>query len=180
MRRMFFNLSLIIHNEHVNLHHSACTTTNTCYTVALALPLLSTPSFPPPTSSLPLPPPPSSPLHSPSPSLPLPPPPSYHCYMNTCSADADGRFPRTRVTGATLEFSLPTDKFYACDITVFTIWCRQVTQFFTRIDIPADLFVSTGKQKSCIDIHCSCTCILPVNLLLGSGNLINSSCCKEQ
>ena len=41
----------------------------------------------------------------------------------------------------TLQFSLP-DGVFACDMAVFTIWCRQARTQFTALDIPPELFVS--------------------------------------
>ena len=41
----------------------------------------------------------------------------------------------------TLQFSLP-DGVLACDMAVFTIWCRGASAQFTALDIPPELFVS--------------------------------------
>ena len=46
-----------------------------------------------------------------------------------------------RHTGGDLTIDLPagTD---ACDISTFTIWCEAFSAFFTRLEVPATLFVS--------------------------------------
>ena len=100
------------------------------------------PSLPPPsihpsiypslTSSLP-------PSIHPSPlslSLPLSFPPSL------ISSD-NGAFPfrAGNIVNQTLQFSLP-ENVYACDMAVFTIWCRGASVQFTALDISPDLFVS--------------------------------------
>lgn len=61
-----------------------------------------------------------------------------------------GRFPTGRaVTGQTLQFSLPTGVF-ACDISVFTIWCQAARQHFTAINIPSSTFVSEITKNSAL------------------------------
>ena len=45
---------------------------------------------------------------------------------------------------------------YTCDIGTFTIWCRQFTQWFTRLDFNTDLFVSTIKIKSITSQYYKC------------------------
>ena len=57
------------------------------------------------------------------------------------SSGSLGRFPRDRVSGQDLQFSLPNG-VYACDMAVFTIWCELANTHFTAINIPQDIFVS--------------------------------------
>lgn len=45
------------------------------------------------------------------------------------------------VENETLAFALP-EGIYACDMAVFTIWCRLASTHFTGIDISPTLFVS--------------------------------------
>ena len=56
-----------------------------------------------------------------------------------------GAFPRGvpggGIVNETLQFSLP-DGVLACDMAVFTIWCRLASAQFTALDIPPELFVS--------------------------------------
>ena len=46
----------------------------------------------------------------------------------------------------TLQFSLP-DGVFACDMAVFTIWCRGARTQFTALDIPPELFVSLQSSR---------------------------------
>jgi hypothetical protein len=60
----------------------------------------------------------------------------------------DGRFPQNGyVLDATLQFSLP-DGVYACDLAVFTIWCRWARSHFTGIDIPASNFTTDPNEAA--------------------------------
>ena len=45
------------------------------------------------------------------------------------------------IVDETVEISLP-DGVYACDMAVFTVWCRQASVQFSTIDIPPEIFVS--------------------------------------
>ena len=80
---------------------------------------------------------------------------SIHAYLRmigfTCSTFvlyllySDGRFPRRSYSNEKLTVSL--DDCIGCragltirDLQSFTIWCRDFSVFFTRLDIPADLF----------------------------------------
>ena len=57
-----------------------------------------------------------------------------------------------RHTGGDLTIDLPagTD---ACDISTFTIWCEDFSVFFTRLEVPATLFVSA------LTINVVCVCV---------------------
>ena len=48
-----------------------------------------------------------------------------------------------RFTNELYEIRIPDNlDVYTCDIGTFTIWCRQFTQWFTRLEFDTDLFVS--------------------------------------
>ena len=76
-------------------------------------------------------------------SLPLSPLPS----------SSGGNFPRgTAVVNETLQFSLG-DGDYACDMAVFTMWCKSFFVQFSALDISPDLFVSTCMPCTCVHVH---------------------------
>ena len=45
------------------------------------------------------------------------------------------------ISNATVQFTLPED-LYACDIAVFTVWCRLASVQFSVLEIPQNIFVS--------------------------------------
>jgi hypothetical protein len=69
----------------------------------------------------------------------------------------NGRFPQNGyVLNATLQFSLP-EGVYACDLAVFTIWCRAANSHFTTIDIPQSLFTTDQSEAASGTILCTRT-----------------------
>ena len=79
----------------------------------------------------------------------------------SCTTFREGAFP----VGAGARFtdepeymiSIPDDMdVFTCDIGTFTIWCRDFTQWFTRLEFNTDLFVS--KLMAANGVLCLATC----------------------
>jgi hypothetical protein len=60
------------------------------------------------------------------------------------------------VSNQDLQFSLP-EGVYACDLAVFTIWCRAANSHFTTIDIPQSLFTTDQSEAASGTILCTRT-----------------------
>ena len=70
------------------------------------------------------------------------------------------------ISNATVQFTLPED-LYACDIAVFTVWCRLASVQFSVLEIPQNIFVSgwlvvsvclvsVSSVWTAFCVHCMC------------------------
>ena len=87
------------------------------------------------------------------------------------------------ISNETVPFTLPED-LYACDIAVFTVWCRLASVQFSVLEIPQNIFVSGWLVVSvCLvcGLHFAYVCVSGlacVNLLQGATIIMYVHACR--
>ena len=82
------------------------------------------------------------------------------------------------ISDETVQFTLPED-LYACDIAVFTVWCRLASVQFSVLEIPQNIFVSSWLAVS-VSIVCGLhfVSIACVDLLQGATIIMYVHACR--